>query len=349
MSSQETNRIEFIDLAKGLCILLVLATHIVPEYFYSDLLGLIRMPLYFCISGMFFKDYGGILNFTRKKCDRILIPFIGWYLISYSWFYLKSVILNTPLDENFSFYDLFIGRKLFNNPIWFLLSLFWCNLIFSAVSRFYKTYKSQLTVILLISAVGWVLAYANTVNYLYIPTSLTCLPFFWLGYRLRTSSLLSADNTKHHDIRLFTLFLCIVVLLALAFPRYPSYLFYKNEIRGGNPLTIYLFAVPLVLLVLLMCKYVKKLPFISYIGEYSLIVLVTHMLLASPINKLINFIFGADCFGKWESLVVLIALLLSMLIVIPICKRILPYITAQKELLKDYYLSKKEFMETSHP
>lgn len=51
-------RIDFIDLAKGVCILLVVLGHIgIP----ISLPGMnsMRMPLYFILSGLFFKDYGG--------------------------------------------------------------------------------------------------------------------------------------------------------------------------------------------------------------------------------------------------------------------------------------------------
>lgn len=53
-----TQRIDFIDLAKGVCIFLVVIGHCgVP----IDIPGfeIVRMPLYFILSGLFFKEYGG--------------------------------------------------------------------------------------------------------------------------------------------------------------------------------------------------------------------------------------------------------------------------------------------------
>ena len=54
----EKKRIEFIDLAKGVCILMVVMGHC---GFPIDIPGweIVRMPLYFILSGLFFKDYGG--------------------------------------------------------------------------------------------------------------------------------------------------------------------------------------------------------------------------------------------------------------------------------------------------
>lgn len=80
-------RIEFIDLAKGVCILLVIMMHTDVNVDFPGLRGM-RMPLYFILSGLFFKDYGGFLNLLVKKANKILIPFLFFYLASYSIFYL---------------------------------------------------------------------------------------------------------------------------------------------------------------------------------------------------------------------------------------------------------------------
>lgn len=67
-------RIEFIDLAKGLCIIIVIINHIRP----FDIPGFqsMRMPLYYILSGLFFKDYGGFVSLLIKKMNKLLIPFL---------------------------------------------------------------------------------------------------------------------------------------------------------------------------------------------------------------------------------------------------------------------------------
>ena len=59
-------RIDFVDLAKGCCIILVVIGHCgvsknIPGY------EIVRMPLYFILSGLFFKDYGGFSILHLKK------------------------------------------------------------------------------------------------------------------------------------------------------------------------------------------------------------------------------------------------------------------------------------------
>ncbi len=58
-------RIEFIDLAKGICILLVITVHVTS--FNVPVIQSMRMPLYYILSGLFFKDYGGLGQLVKKN------------------------------------------------------------------------------------------------------------------------------------------------------------------------------------------------------------------------------------------------------------------------------------------
>ena len=63
------NRIEFIDLAKGICILLVVQIHVYGDTSVDvfKMMSLFRMPLYFVLSGLFFKTYDGFFSLFKKK------------------------------------------------------------------------------------------------------------------------------------------------------------------------------------------------------------------------------------------------------------------------------------------
>lgn len=70
-------RIEFVDLAKGFCILMVVLLHV-----YGDtsgevikIMGYFKLPLFFVLSGMFFKENDGILSFLKDKTNKLLMPF----------------------------------------------------------------------------------------------------------------------------------------------------------------------------------------------------------------------------------------------------------------------------------
>lgn len=69
------NRIEYIDLMKGICIILIILLH---NQIYSsneninDILKNMRIPLYFCLSGLFFKEYNGFCDFITRKFNKLI-------------------------------------------------------------------------------------------------------------------------------------------------------------------------------------------------------------------------------------------------------------------------------------
>lgn len=66
----ESKRIEYIDLMKGICIVLIIFIHCgvtSPSERMNEMLADFRVPLYFFLSGLFFKEYGGFIDFCIRK------------------------------------------------------------------------------------------------------------------------------------------------------------------------------------------------------------------------------------------------------------------------------------------
>ena len=61
-------RMEFLDLAKGICIILVVAFHMTKFYHLdmpaANFFKSFRLPLYFFLSGLFFKTYSGFFDLS---------------------------------------------------------------------------------------------------------------------------------------------------------------------------------------------------------------------------------------------------------------------------------------------
>lgn len=62
VSTTNKQRIEFIDLAKGICIIMVVVGHCGAP-FYIPGWEIVRMPLYFILSGLFLKTMEDGVNF----------------------------------------------------------------------------------------------------------------------------------------------------------------------------------------------------------------------------------------------------------------------------------------------
>lgn len=57
------------------------------------MLSSFTMPLYFFVSGLFFKSYEGFGGFLARKVDKLLVPFLIFYLGSFLLMYGVSKAL----------------------------------------------------------------------------------------------------------------------------------------------------------------------------------------------------------------------------------------------------------------
>lgn len=343
----QKQRIEFIDLAKGICILLVVVLHVVPSFEESIMFAAcFRMPLYFCLSGLFYKDYDCYGSFTLKKINRILIPFIAWYLIGYSIYYLGRAVMPSNREATFHIYDVFVQNEIFNLPIWFLLCLFWCNIVFGGIRKLTKVWYLELFAVIIFASIGWWMNAREAFNFLYIGSAMTSLPFFYFGFMLKRSAILYPDYSKKKSMIFFILSIAAGLIFALIPSIPPHFEYYTNRVVAGSPAGIYLSAFLLVAGLLLGCKLVGRLPYISWLGRYSIIVLVTHMWLRDLIFSGLAAVSSG--LGRHNIVVQIFCLLLIvtlMAVIIPFCRKYLPYITAQKDLIT-VNRSEKRYNET---
>lgn len=327
------DRIEYIDLAKGICILLVVLDHISGSGYFldgnyplNDIFEQTRMPLYFILSGLFFKDYaGGIREFLLRKFNRILVPylfFLGLYVAL-----VKAVYLLTGyiLGEIWA-------------PLWFLLCLFWMNVIFATVYYAVRQVSSNelvseilLGVIMLGTGIG---GYYVGCLPLCLGSAMTSMPFLWMGYLLNR-------KLQFFGLKIgngWALLTSIVLFVALHYMYVGENLFYINSYGTPLPL-IYLSGLLGTLAVLLLSRVIKRLPVISYIGRYSIIVLCTHMAIVRCIIAAASALptCGNDAF--WSSNLVQSFCILALTIACSVfccwfLSRYLPWFTAQKDLVR---------------
>ena len=70
--------------------MLIVMYHIDHEFFnylaphLNDALQAFRLPMYYFISGIFFKLYSGYADFTRRKVNNILVPFVFFVAFAFA-------------------------------------------------------------------------------------------------------------------------------------------------------------------------------------------------------------------------------------------------------------------------
>lgn len=336
---QKKERIEWIDTAKGICITLVVLNHILlfqdfpslyPKTFSfcNNFLSSFRMPLYFFLSGVFFKTYGGGLFFIKKKINKIIIPFIFWYycgIIIISLFLENASSLKYITDKYILFDFYYNDCHSTNGPVWFLLCLFEVNVIFCYIHIIFKKRLHIYIISFLTGLLGLLLSYYSINLQASLDTALSCLPFFVFGYFIKneTNILISSFLDKH---LIMYAIICGIICFFLA----DEVEFYRNNYSYHSYFTLYICGFLGTIMIILIAKFIGTVPILTYYGRYSIIILCTHYLLYKGLNYFIAQYFED---GIIKSLYTFTIIMLAELVIIPFSKKYLPHVTAQKELL----------------
>jgi fucose 4-O-acetylase-like acetyltransferase len=275
------NRINWVDYAKGIGIILVVYGHVIRGlygsgiinkdfYYYSDtFVYSFHMPLFFILSGYFFphsikKRWA---TFTTNKIQTLIYPFIVWSIIQTIIEVLLSNYTNNKVSSQALLECLIIPRAQF----WFLYALFFINLLNYAFYILNKRYWLLLS--LIISMIYFIFQpdlYAFTFTFKF-------LIFFNLGILL--------SELKNH----FILFLANNKYLLLNITGFCAveYLYFFTDLKSVN-LYKELFNIILPisgsLLMIQLSEWANRkdvLKFLSYLGKGSLAIYLVHILVAS--------------------------------------------------------------------
>lgn len=348
MVSETTSkpRITWIDTAKGICILLVVLQHTsnfthMAYPLRNDFLTF-RMPLYFILSGLFFKPYDGFIGFAKRKVNKLLIPYIfffsvGGVFLPVVLFHLFGIRIWSYKDYGFeAFSHIFSEDYICNPSIWFLVCLFEVNLFFYAIIIIAMRCKEKnmynIVVILLSILLGFgglAMSYLHINLPYFVDSALSTLPFFCFGWYLRnnTSFLYREKNLKRVILAIILIFIWMIFL---HFNNHGHLSIMSNYYgKKWGFIELYPYGMIGTICVLSMSKIMGNIPLISYIGRYSIIVLCTHAYVIQFAGYL------STSFMRESNLyIVFILTVIIQMLVIPIFIKYLGYFTAQKDIIK---------------
>jgi len=195
------NRIQWIDASKGIGIFLVVIGHTMLQGELRGQIYAFHMPLFFFMSGFLFSNrkYPHLKGFIQAKAKSLLIPYVSFSVISIllmKMFELEvidipNLIQTFLLSERNGIY--------FNQPLWFLTSLFTIEIIFYLLVKYVKkmSFIMLLTMEMSLFSVTVLDAAAGT-NILpwSFDQSLYFLFYFSMGYMLKTSKTLTGSLKK---------------------------------------------------------------------------------------------------------------------------------------------------------
>jgi len=338
-----TNRIEHIDIAKGICIILVALYHsnlklFAPEIMYS--MGLFRLPLFFFLSGVFLNASTDVPTFLWKKSDALLKPYF---------FTLVIVLIVTSITEEGHIIEQ-LKRLLYGNghtfriswvPMWFLPHLFsvYCFAYFflkiTSVQEKHILYKVAVLIIFMVIGVKFIDLFWHVKIILWgkevvlpgLPFSfdivLVSSSFFIMGGFLR-------KNIINFKPTFFMLYMSVLFFIAIAILT-DAYIHLYMRIYT-NPLFATLGAICGIYFVISASFYINKITIIRNVfvtfGQASLFILIFHKYIGSNTYNYISEFSGSE-FGLGCAI---LAFLIS--ITVPI---LIGFIVSKNTILSFFY------------
>lgn len=320
-------RLKFLDIAKGLGMMMIVWMHIwgnnsfefTPPSLLNRFIVGIYVPLFFVLSGYLIKiENMDIKMALIKQTKSILRPFLVVYIFSFFISFLLSVIgIGVKHEFEWSnFLNPLYSKTFFNGPLWFLLALFWAFAIFYTIS---KISREKIVVIslltLFVGYIGFYLSKKEIILPLFVGQGMVACPMLMMGYLLKKYFMPFSCNRK--IIVLFgmligaTIYLFVGTGLSMQSNRYDGY--YLQLLLGVFGGAIFFLCISMLL--------ERYLPFIEYWGKYSLVILCFHNFILIPCAKITGRVLHQPV--VW-SLGTFIIIYLCFLLIIPLVSKFLP-------------------------
>ena len=152
-------RIEHFDILRGFCMVWIIWYHTKHPDF-------VNYPFFnttlFFVSGVFFKTTYSWTSFCRKKFNRMVVPFLFFYLLYYAFLllinYAKFRQIHTDIASSiWDLFRLYTGNEAFvvNYPLWFLCALLVLQFIVYGLSKCVKSGLLLIAISVILSLLGY--------------------------------------------------------------------------------------------------------------------------------------------------------------------------------------------------
>ncbi len=326
----EKKRIEYFDLMKGVCIVLVVISHCCEEFDIKgnlhvwSMLEHLRMPLYFFLSGMFFKEYSCFIDFVVRKFNKLIVPFLFFAVIT-----VIPKLLSGELPCELLYVKKHISWMLkYSGYLWFLRALFFANILYYVYNKAVAGYsfKVRAIVVLCVTALGWCVNSFMPLegnfrsDYAYLSSAVTAflvMPFFFVASSVREPLL------RLRSVGMLRLSVLFCLSLAVCYFTVSGGVYLANAKVQNNVMLFYIAAFAAILCVWCICYAAKRVWYLSFVGRYSIIVYLVHCPLLSM------FVY----MGLFDNVYLLAVVLLGLMPpAIWVFKRYFPAFVAQKDI-----------------
>lgn len=316
---EETKRIEALDIAKGVGIILVIIGHMSSSYL-RDWIYSFHMPLFFVISGICFKTekYPSFLPFLKQRFRTLAIPTLALYFI----------ILLLETLTGIKGFDLQQQLKgVHPGVLWFLITLLFSELLYFPLSKLTILWRIPLLFVLVSTGVFFarnhITAFFNLTNIFF------CTALYGLG-NLFSSSMPSAlerikQLNKYIIISSTTFAFAIPLLLITTYKE--AFDLASNFIP--SPVVLYtLSAITCTFAVITLSTIIPFQKLLKFFGRNTLILLAFHPLIIAISSTHIAPCFHSHLIYKVIELVLVFS---GSCVFIPVFNRYIPWAVGKRK------------------
>lgn len=300
-------RLDYIDMAKGIGIILVIIGHIsFVETHILVWISAFHMPLFFTIAGIMMAvkqpDFTDVKGLISRRVRNLLIPYM-WFSILYFFMDILNLYIENITIENF-YVNLISSLTFYGKSVmWFLTALFLAEVYFILLKSRLKDSIVAICVfviaavcVLLVTAVPFFGANSSAslwatgaINFIktFIRAGIV-LPFVAAGYFLwkPMKKLIhfkgegtASDNKKtvFNGIKPMEALLGIMLTALCIAVSMKNWSVDTNNMILGNPILYYIGGIAGSFGTLLLCKVIPGIGLLKFFGKNSLIVMATHL------------------------------------------------------------------------
>jgi fucose 4-O-acetylase-like acetyltransferase len=309
----EQTRDDFMDVFKAFGIIFMVMGHIGFGDLFDGFIHAFHMPMFFVVSGYYYKDIRGGVYFAKKKAKSLLIPYVVFavfYSIVNIFFGKYRVMLHFLWDNNTD------GVPFLGGALWFFTALFISETIYYGIRKFVDE-KIQIVVIIFISMIGCLVTGFLSFRFPWsMDAGFVGVGLMHMGYWIRKLYLKGVDLTNLN-------FIVVSILMVMAVLG-----IFNNgyiNMRNGTYAIIPLFWINVFITVIVginLSKMLKKIipsviyKFIAYIGENSVVYLCLNQFVIVGLNYYFKFISMSGLRLKMTELTITVIILFISSIVI---------------------------------
>ena len=297
----EKQRIAWVDYAKGLSMCLVILFHTHGPQVIQPLACIPKLAVFFFMAGMFAhpEKHTGWGHFFRHKTLRLLIPYICFNIVTYLFWLFVSSRFGADAGNNPAWWEPFYGMLYGTSPtlihyapLWFLPCLMVTELLFYIVFRYTHGYWSALCVL---TIAGGGCLYSHLHNVLLpwgIGSAMVMLPLYSAGYLLANKTITISTQSKWWHQALVFVLSTTVVMLMYKLNGYAR----VSTVSLGNCAYAYIAFISTITMILSLAMMMERFPgyhfpFLTFIGQNTLIYLCLHIMLFTLIKGICVFVF----------------------------------------------------------